>query len=88
MFANRETEITRGTVEVHVDVHLHSAKGLEFDAVIMYGVDNRDFPNMRDIEAEAGLCEAANRPRTEVFLYFRSTIIFWVQELYERSRHE
>nr|WP_237143623.1 ATP-dependent helicase [Phyllobacterium zundukense] len=37
---------------------LHSAKGREFDAVIMYGVNNTDFPNDRDKRTPAGLREA------------------------------
>jgi DNA helicase-2/ATP-dependent DNA helicase PcrA len=37
---------------------LHSVKGREFDAVIMFGMNNRDFPNWRDNQNAVAMREA------------------------------
>ncbi|WP_163614906.1 3'-5' exonuclease, partial [Klebsiella pneumoniae] len=57
---------------------LHSAKGREFDAVIMYGVNNTDFPSDRDKRTPAGLREArrlfyvgVTRPKKHLSLVFQ-----------------
>jgi DNA helicase-2/ATP-dependent DNA helicase PcrA len=53
---------------------LHSAKGREFDAVIMYGVNASDMPSERDQRSPASLREHHQSP--------------WVYELYQRSQQD
>lgn len=72
---------------------LHSAKGREFDAVVMYGVNASDLPNDRDQRSLASLREArrlfyvgVTRPRKELSLVFQEHHHSpWVAELYRRS---
>jgi DNA helicase-2/ATP-dependent DNA helicase PcrA len=54
---------------------LHSAKGREFDAVILFGINNGDIPSRRDSRSERALREArrlfyvgVTRPRKELCL--------------------
>lgn len=73
---------------------LHSAKGREFDAVIMFGINAQDFPNWRDAKSERGMREArrlfyvgVTRPRKELCLVFqKANHSPWVTELYQRSQ--
>ncbi len=90
-FAGRADSARRVTLST-----LHSAKGREFDAVIMYGVNNGDFPNKRDRKTELGMREArrsfyvgVTRPRKELCLVFQEHHHSpWVQELYERTQRD
>ncbi|MCV9937692.1 ATP-dependent helicase [Boseaceae bacterium BT-24-1] len=73
---------------------LHSAKGREFDAVVMYGVNASNFPSDRDKRSATGLREArrlfyvgVTRPRKELNLVFQEHHHSpWVKELYDRSQ--
>ena len=73
---------------------LHSAKGREFDAVIMYGVNASDFPSARDQQTPASLREArrlfyvgVTRPKKHLSLVFQEHHHSpWVFELYQRSQ--
>lgn len=73
---------------------LHSAKGREFDAVVMYGVNASDFPSDRDKRSTTGLREArrlfyvgATRPRKELsFVFQEQHHSPWIKELYDRSQ--
>lgn len=73
---------------------LHSAKGREFDAVIMYGVNAADLPNNRDRQTPHGLREARRsfyvgitRPRKSLSLVFQEHHHSpWVYELAQRSQ--
>lgn len=73
---------------------LHSAKGREFDAVVMYGVNAGDFPNDRDRKSPVGLREArrlfyvgVTRPRKSLSLVFqKNNYSPWVKELHDRSQ--
>ncbi|MGO4139755.1 3'-5' exonuclease, partial [Rhizobium brockwellii] len=68
----------------------------EFDAVIMYGVNNTDFPSDRDKRTPAGLREArrlfyvgVTRPKKQLSLVFQEQHFSpWVLELYQRSKKE
>ncbi|WP_036577747.1 ATP-dependent helicase [Brucella anthropi] len=90
-FAGRADSAGRVTLST-----LHSAKGREFDAVIMYGVSNNDFPNKRDLKSDTALREArrsfyvgVTRPRKELCLVFQKHHHSpWVQELYDRIQRE
>jgi DNA helicase-2/ATP-dependent DNA helicase PcrA len=72
---------------------LHSAKGREFDAVIMYGVNAADLPNNRDRQTPHGVREArrsfyvgVTRPRKSLSLVFQEHHHSpWVYELAQRS---
>jgi DNA helicase-2/ATP-dependent DNA helicase PcrA len=73
---------------------LHSAKGREFDAVILYGMNSGDIPSSRDRRSPAALREArrlfyvgVTRPRKELsVVYQEGNHSPWVAELYQRSQ--
>jgi DNA helicase II / ATP-dependent DNA helicase PcrA len=73
---------------------LHSAKGREFDAVILYGMNADDIPSYRDKKSAAALREArrlfyvgVTRPRKELSIVFQEgNHSPWVAELSRRSR--
>lgn len=73
---------------------LHSAKGREFDAVILFGVNQDDIPSRRDSQSPRALLEArrlfyvgVTRPRKELCLvYQKGRHSPWVAELYRRSQ--
>lgn len=74
---------------------LHSAKGREFDAVVMYGVNASDLPSERDKRSATALREArrlfyvgVTRPRKELSLIFQEHHYSpWVKELFVRSQN-
>jgi DNA helicase-2/ATP-dependent DNA helicase PcrA len=74
---------------------LHSAKGREFDAVVMYGVNASDLPSERDKKSVTALREArrlfyvgVTRPRKELSLIFQEHHHSpWVKELFDRSQN-
>ncbi|WP_410210669.1 ATP-dependent helicase [Aquirhabdus sp.] len=73
---------------------LHSSKGREFDAVILFGINDGDLPNWRDQKSDRSLREArrlfyvgVTRPRKELCLVYQSKNHSpWVAELYRRSQ--
>ena len=73
---------------------LHSAKGREFDAVILYGINSGDIPSRRDRASAASLREArrlfyvgVTRPRKELSIVYQDgNHSPWVTELYRRSQ--
>lgn len=73
---------------------LHSAKGREFDAVILFGINSEDIPSKRDKQSDAALREArrlfyvgVTRPRRELCLIYQHNCQSpWVDELYRRSQ--
>ena len=73
---------------------LHSAKGREFDAVIMIGLNDSDFPSWRDNQSVKALHEArrlfyvgVTRPRKELSLVFKKGHhSSWVGDLYLRTK--
>lgn len=73
---------------------LHSAKGREFDAVVLYGMNAGDIPSRRDQKSAAALREArrlfyvgVTRPRKELsIVYQEGNYSPWVAELYKRSQ--
>lgn len=73
---------------------LHSVKGREFDAVIMFGVNNGDFPNWHDNKSAVAIREArrlfyvgVTRPRKELCLvYEKGNHSPWIAELHRRSK--
>lgn len=75
---------------------LHSAKGREFDAVILFGINNDDIPNWRDKKSDRALREArrlfyvgVTRPRKELCLVYQNHCHSpWVAELYKRSQQD
>lgn len=75
---------------------LHSAKGREFDAVILYGMNAGDIPSNRDTKSPGALREArrlfyvgVTRPRKELSIVYRDgNHSPWVAELYQRSQRE
>jgi DNA helicase II / ATP-dependent DNA helicase PcrA len=74
---------------------LHSVKGREFDAVVMYGVNASDLPSERDKKSTTALREArrlfyvgVTRPRKELSLIFQEHHHSpWVKELFDRSQN-
>jgi len=75
---------------------LHSAKGREFDAVIMYGVNASDIPSARDSRTSAGLREArrlfyvgVTRAKKHLSLIYQEHHHSpWVVELFQRSQQD
>jgi DNA helicase-2/ATP-dependent DNA helicase PcrA len=75
---------------------LHSAKGREFDAVVLFGVNKDDMPSWRDKKSDQALREArrlfyvgVTRPRKELCLVFQEDCYSpWVMELFQRSQKE
>lgn len=73
---------------------LHSAKGREFDAVILYGMNAGDIPSRRDQKSPGAFREArrlfyvgVTRPRKELsIVYQEGNYSPWVAELYKRSQ--
>lgn len=73
---------------------LHSSKGREFDAVILYGMNANDIPSNRDRKLPAALREArrlfyvgVTRPRKELAIVFQEgNHSPWVAELSRRSK--
>jgi DNA helicase-2/ATP-dependent DNA helicase PcrA len=73
---------------------LHSAKGREFDAVILYGMNNGAIPSQRDQRSAATLREVrrlfyvgVTRPRKELAIAYQDgNHSPWVSELYRRSQ--
>ena len=74
---------------------LHSAKGREFDAVVMYGVNASDFPSDRDKSSTMGLREArrlfyvgVTRPRRQLgLIYQEGHHSPWLEDLFARSQN-
>lgn len=75
---------------------LHSAKGREFDVVILYGVNKYDFPSKRDSSSLQAMREArrlfyvgATRPRKELHMvYEQGRHSPWLNEVYHRSQQK
>lgn len=73
---------------------LHSAKGREFDAVVMFGINDGDIPNWRDKKSDRAMREArrlfyvgVTRPRQELCLVYQEHHHSpWLVELYNRSQ--
>lgn len=73
---------------------LHSAKGREFDAVVLFGMNDGDLPNWRDKQTPRAMREArrlfyvgVTRPRRILsVVYQKKNHSPWLVELYERSR--
>ncbi|MBP0440330.1 ATP-dependent helicase [Tianweitania sediminis] len=84
---------TEGSGRVNLST-LHSAKGREFDAVIMYGVNASDMPSTRDKSSPGSLREArrlfyvgVTRPKKHLSLVYQEHHHSpWVFELYQRSQ--
>lgn len=73
---------------------LHSAKGREFDAVILFGMNAGAIPSQRDQKTPSALREArrlfyvgVTRPRKELAIVYQdSNPSPWIIELYKRSQ--
>lgn len=73
---------------------LHSAKGREFDAVILFGMNAGDIPSNRDKKSPGSLREArrlfyvgVTRPRKELAIVFQERNYSpWIAELFRRSK--
>jgi DNA helicase-2/ATP-dependent DNA helicase PcrA len=86
---------TEGSGRVNLST-LHSAKGREFEAVIMYGVNTSDIPSARDQQNPASLREArrlfyvgVTRPKKHLSLVYQEHHHSpWVLELYQRSQQD
>lgn len=96
---SNESELTLATFSGRIEGSgrlnlstLHSAKGREFDAVILFGMNNDEIPNYRDRRSPQGLLElrrlfyvGVTRPRRELYLVFqRGGHSPWVKELHDR----
>ncbi|RAX07338.1 ATP-dependent helicase [Photorhabdus bodei] len=74
----------------------HSAKGREFDTVVLFGINEGDIPSWRDNQSEQALREARHlfyvgvtRPRRELCLVYQKGFYSpWVSELYQRSQQQ
>lgn len=75
---------------------LHSAKGREFDAVILFAANDGVFPNRRDAKSARAIREArrlfyvgVTRPRKALCLVYQEDLHSpWVVELDQRSQQE
>lgn len=75
---------------------LHSVKGREFDAVVMFGINDGDIPSKRDSQSPRSLREArrlfyvgVTRPRKELCLVYQEHHHSpWVLELFNRSKQD
>jgi len=73
---------------------LHSAKGREFDAVILFGMSDGELPDWRDLKSEKAMREArrlfyvgVTRPRKELAAVFQKGAHSpWLEELHRRSQ--
>lgn len=73
---------------------LHSSKGREFNAVILYGINNGEMPSNQDNRSSQSLREArrlfyvgVTRPRKELLIVYQNGLLSpWVKELYNRSQ--
>jgi len=89
VFAGRVQGTGRATLST-----LHSAKGREFDAVILFGMNNSDIPSRRDKESARATREArrlfyvgVTRAKKELCLvYQQNQHSPWIAELYHRSQ--
>lgn len=89
VFAGRAEGSGRATLST-----LHSAKGREFDAVILFGMNDGDIPSWRDKKNERALREArrlfyvgATRARRALCIVYQDKNHSpWVAELYRRSQ--
>ena len=71
---------------------LHSAKGREFKAVIMFGVNKNGIPSQRDLQSNKALREArrlfyvgVTRPKQYLYLVFgKNAQSPWINDLYNR----
>ncbi|MCZ4338186.1 ATP-dependent helicase [Shewanella colwelliana] len=71
---------------------LHSAKGREFDAVIMFGVNQNGLPSQRDMQNEKSIREArrlfyvgVTRPKLHLYFVFRKGFYSpWIVDFYNR----
>jgi DNA helicase-2/ATP-dependent DNA helicase PcrA len=83
-FAGRIEGVGRVTLTT-----MHSAKGREFDAVVLYGVNASDLPSRRDKQSPTSLRDArrsfyvgVTRPRKELCLIFQEHHHSpWIEEL-------
>lgn len=74
----------------------HSAKGREFDAAILFGINDGDIPNWRDRKSERAMREArrlfyvgVTRPRKDLCLVYQEHHHSpWVAELSARSQQD
>lgn len=72
---------------------MHSAKGREFDAVVMYGINARDLPSRRDQQSPTALRDArrafyvgVTRPRKELCLVYQEHHHSpWIAELAQKA---
>ncbi|WP_250460298.1 ATP-dependent helicase [Microbulbifer litoralis] len=89
MFSGRTEHTGRVTLST-----LHSAKGREFDAVILFGINNGDLPSWHDNQSSQSMREArrlfyvgVTRARRELCLVYREGHQSpWLAELYQRSQ--
>lgn len=86
-----------GKIEGHGRLNLstlHSAKGREFDAVILFAMNHDVIPSWRDQQRPEALREArrlfyvgVTRSRKELYLIFREGFHSpWIKELYDRTQ--
>lgn len=73
---------------------LHSAKGREFDAVVLFGMNEGEMPNWMELKSDKALREArrlfyvgVTRPRKELAVVYQDGAHSpWLEELYRRSQ--